>query len=418
MKGRTGRTGRGSGRSRSNPARGRTRGDGGLLPPSSKRDERRGLAGAARLLSHGRYSEAAAIFHGLEQDYERAGETVAAEALGLAHELCLACRAQRSEVEAHQRASTVAAGVESRLRERLAAILELATSGSSPPDRGGASSTVAPPAPTGRKGRKTRGTRGTESNPPIPSLVVYGLGPLRVYREGTTVGVWPNRRAKAVFKYLVVHRTGPKEVLMELFWPEASPSAARNNLNVAVYALRQFLRQGERDFSYVLFRDDSYLLNPDLDLWVDVAEFEQLVASAEQLERNSDVPGALRDLQTAETLYQGGLFEDDPYEEWILSRRRELEDLHIGVLDRLRELYVAQGDVAACITVCRKTVAVDRCREDAHAELMRCYAGQGQHYLALRQFNDCKEALRQELDIGPSEELTDLYERIRRRQAL
>jgi DNA-binding SARP family transcriptional activator len=389
-----------------------------LLPPSSKRDERRGLAGAARLLSHGRYNEAAAIFLGLEQDYERAGETVAAEALGLAHELCLACRTQRSEVEAHQRAVTVAAGMEHRLRERLAAILELATSGSPPPDRGGERSTCAPTAPTSRKGRRKRANRRRcEKNQPAPSLAVYGLGPLRVYRDGTAVGVWPNRRAKAVFKYLVVHRTGPKEVLMELFWPEASPSAARNNLNVAVYALRQFLRHGERDFSYVLFRDDSYLLNPDLDLWVDVAEFEQLVVSAEQREQQNDVPGTLRDLQTAETLYQGGLFEDDPYEEWILSQRRELEDRYLGVLDRLRELYVAEGDIAACITVCRKTVAVDGCREDAHAELMRCYAGQGQHYLALRQFNDCKDALRRELDIGPSEDLTGLYERIRRRQA-
>jgi DNA-binding SARP family transcriptional activator len=201
---------------------------------------------------------------------------------------------------------------------------------------------------------------------------------------------------------------------MDLFWPGAHPRAARNNLNVAVYALRQFLRT-EGDFSYVLFRDDCYLLNPELELWVDIAEFEELVASAQQLAEQGEDASALQTLQAAELLYQGDLFEDDPYEEWIIPRRRELQEAYTGVLDRLREHYASQRDPAACIAVCRKMLAMDSCREDAHGELMRCYARQGQHYLALRQFNACQEALRQELDLSPSDELRALYERIRLR---
>jgi DNA-binding SARP family transcriptional activator len=408
MQGSTGRAKEGSARSRSSPERGTARTNARLLPSSSRRGERRALARAARLLRREGYGEAAAILLGLEQEYERAGETVAAGALRLAHELCLACRTQHSEVEAHQRAADVAAGLERRLRERLTDTLALATT-----------DTVAHAPLPGPASREERGKRRSgRFDRVVPSLAVYCLGPLRVYREGSRIDPWPNRRAKAVFKYLAVHRTGRKEVLMDLFWPDAGPAAARNNLNVAVYSLRQVLRSEERDFSYVLFQDDSYLLNPELDLWVDAAEFEQLVASADQLERSNDLPTALANLQTAETLYQGSLFDDDPYEEWILPRRRELEGRFLSVLERLREHYANRGDIGACTAVCRKMLAIDSCREDAHAELMRCYARQGQHHLALRQFIDCQEALRRELDTGPGNEVRDLHERVRQHQAV
>ena len=69
-------------------------------------------------------------------------------------------------------------------------------------------------------------------------------------------------------------------------------------------------------------------------------------------------------------------------------------------------------------SICPDLDTRDNCREDAHCLLMRCYSRQGQHHLALRQYQACVEALRAELEVDPAPATTQLYERIRRRESV
>ena len=89
----------------------------------------------------------------------------------------------------------------------------------------------------------------------VPALSVYVLGPFRALLDGQAIEAWPNCRAKAIFKYLVLNRRRPvaRVALMERFWPEAEPEAARNNLNVAIHRLRRVL--GRDGFPFVLFSE-------------------------------------------------------------------------------------------------------------------------------------------------------------------
>jgi DNA-binding SARP family transcriptional activator len=70
--------------------------------------------------------------------------------------------------------------------------------------------------------------------------MVFFLSEHRVLLDGNRVSDWPNVRGKSIFNYLVTHRRRPvpREVLMNLFWPEVGSEAARNNLNVAIYGLQ------------------------------------------------------------------------------------------------------------------------------------------------------------------------------------
>jgi hypothetical protein len=63
-------------------------------------------------------------------------------------------------------------------------------------------------------------------------------------------------------------------VLMDKFWPDADPESARNSLNVALHSLRQALRS-ITSLPVIQFENGKYFLNPDLQVWVDVEEFEQ-----------------------------------------------------------------------------------------------------------------------------------------------
>ena len=251
--------------------------------------------------------------------------------------------------------------------------------------------------------------------PGPPSLVVYCLGPFRVYQDDQPVYDWPSSRGKAIFKYLVTHRERPvvKEVLMELFWPGAHPDAARNNLNVAIYGLRQALRRTRPSYSHVLFQDDCYLLNPDLRIWVDTEEFTAHCRDAEEMNQRGDQVAATREYHAAETLYEGEFLEEDRYEDWPIPPRQRLRDSFRGALNHLSRFYLDQGDFIACVSVCRKMLAVDPCCEEAHRRLMRCYSRLGQHFLAMRQYHLCVETLAEELDLAPAPSTAQLYDRIR-----
>lgn len=250
----------------------------------------------------------------------------------------------------------------------------------------------------------------------LPFFNVYCLGRFHVYQDEIQIEDWSSSKGNAIFKYLVTHREQPiaKEVLMELFWPEADPESARNSLNVAIYSLRQCLRRGRPNFSHILYQGDSYLLNPKLQIWVDAEEFIERFSTAQKLEENGEMNNAIRNYHAAEALYQGAFLEEDRYEDWILPIRQSLQDTYLRLLDRLGDYYIRQENYDACSFICRKALAIDPCLEEAHSRLMHCYSGQGQRYLALRQYHLCEEILAQELDTGPSQSTRELYNKIRK----
>ena len=250
---------------------------------------------------------------------------------------------------------------------------------------------------------------------PEPSMAIYCLGPFGVYLNKQPVLEWPSSKGKSIFKYLVVNRERPvvKEILMELFWPEISPDAARNNLNVAIYGLRQALRQVQPSFSHILFQEDSYLLNPDLHMWMDYLAFTELINSAQALERQGNLDAAIQIYRDAEALYQGEFMEDERYETWPAIQRQHLQDNYLNMLDQLISYYYDHNDDLACTALCRKMLAIDSCREESHRTLMRCYLRQGHPHLALRQYHLCVNMLREELDIQPAPETMALYAQIR-----
>jgi DNA-binding SARP family transcriptional activator len=251
-----------------------------------------------------------------------------------------------------------------------------------------------------------------------PVLAVHCLGPFHAYFSDRDVEHWPNGRGKSIFKFLVTHRRRPvgKEILMELFWPNADPYAARNNLNVAIYGLRQAFATIRRTLSVVLFRDDRYLLNPEVEIWVDYEAFKEHLATARSLERVGELALAIQEYGRAEALYQGEFLEEDRYEDWPDELRRSLQDDYLALLDRLSEHHFELDDYGACVALCSKMLAVDACHEGPHRRMMQCWSRQGLAHLSMRQYWVCQETLTRELAVEPSEATTELYRRIQRRE--
>jgi DNA-binding SARP family transcriptional activator len=249
-----------------------------------------------------------------------------------------------------------------------------------------------------------------------PSLAAYCLGSFHVYVDDQLVDGWNGHKAVSVLKYLLLHRRRrvPKDVLFELFWPGQEPEACRRNLHQAIYSLRHTLRRYRPRARYVLFEEDCYFLNEDMDVWIDAEAFSEYVSNAQRLEEDALTEDALVEYGKAVSLYHGHLFEESLYDDWLGVERERLRSEFRLAVGRLVDSYVDRAEFSAAVVLCQKALSLDRCDEDAHRRLMRCYEAQGQRHLALRQFAACAGALRADLNLAPDDATTALYERLKR----
>lgn len=246
-------------------------------------------------------------------------------------------------------------------------------------------------------------------------LDVYFFGTFRIYRDGKLIDCLSKSRARQLLKYLLLHRNKaiPKEVLMDRFWPDSDQGSARNNLNVAVYCLRQALKSEHSELVHIMFQDCCYFLNPSLEINVDTEIFDRHIKTAEHLMAQGKITEAMENFKDADTIYQGEFLAEDLYEDWSQELRQHYKFLYVKALGKLSDFYYQERLLENCIAVNHKIIAVEVGDEHAHRRLMECFAWLNQRHLALRQYHLCAEALAKEFDLKPSQETTALYKTIK-----
>ncbi|HWQ11945.1 MAG TPA: BTAD domain-containing putative transcriptional regulator [Roseiflexaceae bacterium] len=251
-----------------------------------------------------------------------------------------------------------------------------------------------------------------------PTLSVYLLGDFRAYLNGRGIVEW-RKKSERVFKFLVCQRGAAvhRDQLLDAFWPDAEPQAARNCLNVTLHGLRRCLEElgGPAPASgFVQFADGCYRLGEDLQVWCDTDVFEQQVRHG-RAAASSDVSRAIAHYELADVLYQGDFLRDDRYEEWAIGTRERLRTTYLAMLGHLGQLLYDTGRYAQAIACAQKILERDDCHEEAHRQIMHSYSAMGQRALGLRQYALCRETLARELGVPPTEETERLAEEMRER---
>lgn len=244
---------------------------------------------------------------------------------------------------------------------------------------------------------------------------IYFFGSFRVEVNGHMIDKWPSRKAKQLFAYMLLNhkRFLCRDVLMEKFWPQSQPECSRNSLNGALHTIRQTLHRFDHEHEYILFKDDCYYFNPEIQLWVDVEEFMKHWQRARTGEARKNIPTIVQELESAKVLYKNDFMEEDLYDEWTSTERENFKEMYLAVLDRLSEGYVFSNQFSPAARLCEDILEKDDCREDIHRRLMLCYYRTGNRDKALRQFKKCSEALKAELEVEPTKTTRLLYGEIR-----
>jgi DNA-binding SARP family transcriptional activator len=225
----------------------------------------------------------------------------------------------------------------------------------------------------------------------MPTVKIQLLGRFSVVVDGVPISgdAWRSRRAADVVKLLALapaHRLHRMEV-MEALWPESDPEASGTNLRKALH----FTRLAAGDERSVVNERGVLELWPDGRVNTDVERFEAAARAA--LDDGDEVS-----CREAAHLYGGDLLPDDRYESWSFEprgrvQRRYLDVLRAGALwDRLAE--------------------EDPTDERAARELMRSHLDAGERREAIRRFERLREALRDDLGVGPDSTTVALYEEV------
>jgi len=253
----------------------------------------------------------------------------------------------------------------------------------------------------------------------VGGLRVYTLGSMRVYRGETLLfdESWRNKPAKTIFKLLFTHpgQRYPKDVLAEELWPETDPDVATNRLRVAVHELRKMLSgEGQRDKNAhgIAQQEGAYYFDPNTPRWSDAEAFEDFIQRGRQLSQEGRLEDALHEYRRAESLYLADYLRDDPFFEWTVSTRERLRELHLEMLSDVAEIHAVQNEPGEAASFCRKILRIEPWREEVYRRLMEYLAAAGRTHEALRVFEDCRRALRAEIDAEPSAETRELRDRI------
>ena len=224
-----------------------------------------------------------------------------------------------------------------------------------------------------------------------PPLEIGALGRFRVLRDGDPVPstAWQSRKARDLLKILVSRRGRPvpRETLFELLWPDEDPEPLANRLSVALATVRGVLDPEKR------FPADQFIAGDKQALWLDLehveVDVERFLAAARdglRLARGDDRAAALPSLEAAESAFAGDLLEEDPYEDWAVGLREEVQATYIAVTRTLADAAAEHGDADGATRYFLRVLERDPYDEAAHLGLVAALLAAGRHGEARRRY--------------------------------
>ncbi|MEN3000628.1 MAG: AAA family ATPase [Armatimonadota bacterium] len=231
-------------------------------------------------------------------------------------------------------------------------------------------------------------------------------------RCGTQV-ITRMRTAKTVslLAYLVAHppHRFAREKLADLFWGEREPERARNNLSVALNALRHALHTPHTLTPLVLADAHSVGLQPAM-FHADMLEFEQLLDLAEQ---TRDPAVQYQQLVQAVHLYEGD-FMAGYYDDWIIEKAADLQMRCLGALEQLVQWELERGEIALAQRWLHRALELEPLDAERLCQLATLYLQQGRAEVAWQLCTAWADRYERVMGVAPPNPVQRLIEKCRR----
>ncbi len=181
-------------------------------------------------------------------------------------------------------------------------------------------------------------------------LTIQTLGKPHVRVNGKLVALsqWQTLSVRDLFFFFLLgSRPVTKDEIGEAFWPDIDPAQLKLRFKNNLYRLRHALGQDA-----IVFENNLYFFNRQLDYEYDVEEFDAHLAQAKKVEQVED---KIAHLQAAAKLWHG------PYLQgvdaiWTWPERQRLEHVYLDALRQLAELHRQAGDRDSALQACQRAL--------------------------------------------------------------
>ncbi|HWS84398.1 MAG TPA: BTAD domain-containing putative transcriptional regulator [Ktedonobacteraceae bacterium] len=247
----------------------------------------------------------------------------------------------------------------------------------------------------------------------------YFFGPFRLFLDDQPLGEpWRRNKAKSLLKWFLLNpgKFYSAEQLIDLFWADFPPDAAMLNLHVSMHHLRHVLEPSMTSHQKSSFlhrtKHNFYWFELDPSWWVDVISISHLYATAREFDQRGEYDKAVSGYRQIVTHCGRGFLPEDIYEKAFTPYLRQYECAYMAALEQLIHIAVYQHAFNEVLMYSHCVLALDPYCESAMSAVVNAYLQQGNVAGAICKLNDFLRLLKQDLNIGPSQDLLLLREKL------
>jgi DNA-binding SARP family transcriptional activator len=231
---------------------------------------------------------------------------------------------------------------------------------------------------------------------------IHTFGSLQIHSANNPL-LLKGEKTRSLVAYLVLHPRilHRREVLADMLWPDAPPERVRRNLSDLLYRLQKTIEP-----EWLTIGDDTIAFQPNVNLWVDVWEFDSLITSKEDV-----------NLQKAVELYAGDLLPEI-YDEWILTERELRRSQYLSALETLSANHEAAGKLQQALIYTRRLILTEPLHEPAHQSYLRLLGRLRRFGEALAHYEYLRNLFKSELNSEPMAETRAIIQSLERERDL
>lgn len=256
----------------------------------------------------------------------------------------------------------------------------------------------------------------------IPVLRIQCFGEFRVYKDEIEMPRedWKNSKSVQLFKYLVSKSAQgytPRDILIEILWPNEAATKCHKRLNVALTKLRDYLepdrKSGEKS-SYVLRQKDAYRIDLGAGGTTDVLEFINTAQSGDDhIKQNpEDLRQSMEFYLKSISFRKRDFLENDLYWDWCNKERNRLNQIYLSILSKIIDFHESNTNYDEGLRYAQMFLNIDQYREDIYRKMMFFYSKTGNNPMIFKTYEKCKLNLKEGLNCPLTPETIHLFGRL------
>ena len=220
-----------------------------------------------------------------------------------------------------------------------------------------------------------------------------------------------------LLSYLLVERSyeHSRESLIELFWPEAQETTARNQLRISLFRIKQAFQDVFNGESLIIGNNRVTQINPACRPWVDVFQFQSVIERYQDEFFNAGTlsASAIYELDEALKLYKGEFLYDlrvetERFGNWLFYKREQYRQYASWANNRLLEFHEGNRNFERCLQYTRFGLIQDPWNEKLHQQHLRFLMMTNRSEQALDHYTRLEKVFSKERGLELSDETRQL----------